>query len=121
VPVPLHPARLRARGFNQSLELIREANAHRAGRMPSRRIPIWTSALTRTRDTPPLGKESPAIRRSRLAGAFAADATLVKGRRLLVIDDVMTSGATLAECARTLLQAGAEDVLVGAVARATRA
>jgi predicted amidophosphoribosyltransferase len=121
LPVPLHPARLRARGFNQSLELIREANAHRAARMPARRIPVWTSALTRTRDTPPLGKESPAIRRSRLAGAFAADRTLVRGRRLLVIDDVMTSGATLAECARTLLDAGAEDVLVGAVARAVRA
>jgi predicted amidophosphoribosyltransferase len=56
-----------------------------------------------------------------VVGAFAADRSLVKGRRLLVIDDVMTSGATLAECARTLLDAGAEDVLVGAVARAVRA
>jgi ComF family protein len=121
LPVPLHPARLRARGFNQSLELIREANAHRASRLPVRRLPVWTSAVTRTRDTAPLGKESPAVRRSRLAGAFAADRALVKGRRLLVIDDVMTSGATLAECARTLLDAGAEDVLVGAVARVVRA
>jgi predicted amidophosphoribosyltransferase len=121
LPVPLHPARLRARGFNQSLELIREANIHRSARLPSRPLPVWTAALTRIRDTPPLGKESPAVRRSRVVGAFAADRSLVKGRRLLVIDDVMTSGATLAECAGTLLDAGAGDVLVGAVARAVRA
>jgi predicted amidophosphoribosyltransferase len=121
VPVPLHPARLRARGFNQTLELLREASAHRAARLPTRRLPIWTAALSRIRDTPPLGKEAPPVRRVRLAGAFVADPALVRGRRLLVVDDVMTSGATLAECARTLLDAGAEDVLVGALARAVRA
>ena len=120
LPVPLHPRRLRSRGFNQALELIREANAHRSCRSTSRRLPVWTGALVRHRDTPALGKESPAVRRSRLAGAFAVpEPSAVRGRRLLVIDDVMTSGATLAECARALIDAGAREVLVGALARAS--
>jgi predicted amidophosphoribosyltransferase len=131
LPVPLHPARLRGRGFNQALELLREASRHRA-RQPARpadrpralgapRLAVWPSALVRRRDTPPLGRESPAVRRSRLSGAFAvAQPARVRGRRLLVVDDVMTSGATLAECAQTLYTAGARDVLVGALARAAR-
>jgi predicted amidophosphoribosyltransferase len=135
LPVPLHPARLRARGFNQALELVREANRHRArprGRVahrqagrraetPAPQLAIWASALVRTRDTVALGRESPAIRRARLSGAFAvAQPARVRGRRLLVVDDVMTSGATLAECAQTLRGAGAREVLVGALARAPR-
>jgi predicted amidophosphoribosyltransferase len=135
LPVPLHPARLRARGFNQALELVREANRHRArppgipahrqtNRRPGTgdaRLAIWTSALVRTRDTAPLGRESPAVRRARLSGAFAVpQPARVRGRRLLVVDDVMTSGATLAECAHTLCVAGAREVLVGALARAPR-
>jgi predicted amidophosphoribosyltransferase len=60
------------------------------------------------------------VRRQRLAGAFAVPAPArVRGRRVLVVDDVMTSGSTLAECARTLLEAGAAEVLAGALARAT--
>jgi predicted amidophosphoribosyltransferase len=119
LPVPLHPRRLRARGFNQALELVREANAHRAARLPARRLPVLPSALIRHRDTPTLGREAPAVRRSRVHGAFAVpDAGAVRGRRLLVVDDVMTTGATLAECARTLLEAGADEVLVAALARA---
>lgn len=131
LPVPLHPARLRHRGFNQALELVREANRHRARRRSpvidaqvrasAAPLPVWTSALLRIQDTPPLARESPAVRRARLHGAFVVvDRERIRGRRLLVVDDVMTSGATLAECAQVLNSAGAREVLVGALARTTR-
>lgn len=129
VPVPLHPRRLRARGFNQALELVREARAFGRGRRPAgdhspptlNPPPLWPSVLQRVRDTAALGRESPAVRRSRLFGAFAvSQPARVRGRRLLLVDDVMTSGATAAECAGTLMAAGAAAVLVGALARAPR-
>jgi ComF family protein len=119
VPVPLHSRRLRSRGFNQALELARVAESFRRRRPGARRLPIHVDALIRRRDTPPLGHEPPPLRRRRVAGAFAVPRPRqVEGKRLLIVDDVMTTGATLAECARTLLQAGAREVLVAALARA---
>ena len=112
------------RGFNQALELVREAIAHRArAGCPRRRLPqsgpIGPAGVTGTPRRWAASRR--AVRRSRLAGAFASPIrALVRGRRLLVIDDVMTSGATLAECARTLLDAGASEVRVAALARACR-
>jgi predicted amidophosphoribosyltransferase len=124
LPVPLHPRRFRQRGFNQALELTREALAVRAYRartfgLPQVPLPVWVDALRRQRDTPALGRESGPVRRCRLAGAFAVPhRQQVRNRRLLLVDDVMTTGATFAECARTLLDAGASEVRVAAVARA---
>ena len=116
-PVPLHPRRLRQRGFNQALELLRAAE--RAGRGSRRRATIVPHNLRRVRDTPSLGLESPASRRRIVAGAFVAHRPeLFKDRRILLVDDVMTTGATLAECARVLFRAGAADVQVTALARA---
>jgi ComF family protein len=111
-PVPLHPRRLRARGFNQALDLLRAARPH------APRIEIVCDALARTVDTPSLGHGTPAQRRQIVADAFeVARPGRIEGRRVLVVDDVMTTGATLAECARVLLAAGASEVAVAALAR----
>lgn len=114
-PVPLHRIRLRQRGFNQALELLRVARQN----LPrSSETALLFNELQRVRDTPALGHESPSARRRILAGAFTvARPSRVAGRRILVLDDVMTTGATLAECARVLLRAGAADVQVAALAR----
>jgi ComF family protein len=116
LPVPLHPRRLRSRGFNQALELARAARA-----LVGRRTwpPLWVDALRRIRDTPALGRLSPRQRRSLVAEAFVVPLTnRVRGRALLVVDDVMTTGSTLAGCAQALLDAGAVEVRVASLARA---
>lgn len=116
-PVPLHPRRLHQRGFNQALELLRVAE--RSGRRPGVRAAIVPNGLCRVRDTPSLGLESPASRRRIVAGAFSVNKPeRFAGKRVLVVDDVMTTGATLAECSRVLRQAGATDVQVTVLARA---
>ncbi len=113
LPVPLHPRRLRQRGYNQALELVRAASV---GVPPG--VRVLCDALSRTLETPTLGHQSAALRRRIVADAFVARPQAVTGKRILVVDDVMTTGATLAECARTLLAAGASKVMVAALARA---
>jgi ComF family protein len=110
VPVPLHRWRLFRRGFNQAA-LLAQAVGGRAGR------PVCVDALRRTRRTRVLGTLSAAGRAEELSGAFEVRrrrADAVRGRRILLIDDVLTSGATAGACAKTLLDAGARhiDVLV---------
>jgi ComF family protein len=119
LPVPLHPRRLRVRGFNQALELLRAAEAQRR-RRPStpHRLRILVDTLRRDRDTPALGHEPPEARRQRLAGAFRVHhPERIAGRRVLLVDDVMTTGATARACTLALLGAGAEAVSVVALAR----
>jgi predicted amidophosphoribosyltransferase len=115
-PVPLHPERLKQRGFNQALEILRAANRALPEERRGRIVP---EALCRRIDTPALGHGSPEDRARAVAGAFAVPRPgHIAARHVLVVDDVMTSGATLAECARTLLAAGAAKVSVAVLARA---
>lgn len=111
VPVPLHLDRLRGRGFNQAMLLARA---------PSRRFGLELDGLSLVRTRPTaaqVGLGEPE-RRQNLCGAFAIRAgRSVRGRRVLLLDDVCTSTATAAACARTLLSAGATSVDVLTVAR----
>jgi ComF family protein len=112
VPVPLHRRRLLARKFNQSALLAR-AIAATTG------LQAVPDALRRTRKTASLGHLGREARRAEVAGAFAVRprrAAALVGRRVLLIDDVLTSGATAGACTEALLQAGAAavDVLVAA-------
>jgi ComF family protein len=111
VPVPLHRSRLRERGFNQAL-LIARGPAKRFG------LPVEARALRRHRPTAPQVGLDETERRRNLREAFSVEAIhLVEGRRILVIDDVITSGATADACARALLSAGASRVDVLSLAR----
>ncbi len=122
VPVPLHPRKLRRRGFNQALELARGGmRLLRAGEgVVAAGVPVLErSLLRRTRDTRELGHLGPIARLQEVAGAFAVAAPArLRGRRVLLIDDVFTTGATLNECAGVLCAAGAVEVRVVALARA---
>jgi ComF family protein len=112
VPVPLHRRRLFQRKYNQAAVL-----AYAVGRLAGRRV--MPDALVRTRRTAPLEEKSPEERAAEVAGSFEVRRTRVGqviGRTVLLIDDVMTSGATANACSEALLQAGAlaVDVLVAA-------
>ncbi|MGB8889575.1 MAG: ComF family protein [Candidatus Korobacteraceae bacterium] len=114
IPVPLHLSRRQSRGFNQA-ELIARA----AGKCLSPRLEVATGILRRKRDTLSQVGLSCEERRQNVQGAFRiSDPARVKGRILIVVDDVMTTGATLSECAGVLKQAGAERVWAATVARA---
>lgn len=116
VPVPLHYARLVRRGFNQSGWLAQEIS-HLSG------TPVMVDAIKRTRRTPTQGGPSARDRRRNVAGAFTIKertATRISGRRVLRVDDVLTTGATVSACTRALKQAGAENVDVLVLARVVR-
>ena len=103
VPVPLHVRRERERGYNQSDLLAREVSKHT-------NVPVATGVLRRTRDTPPqVSMSSPEQRRQNIEGAFQSTSEL-RGQRVLLIDDVVTTGATMSACAGPLKEAGASSV-----------
>lgn len=110
VPVPLYPPRLRERTYNQAWLLARELG-HR------RRLPAAHDVLVKCRATEPQQTLSARQRRENLQGAFALNRD-VEGKKILLIDDVMTTGVTLDLCSQVLLAAGAERVEVAVVARA---
>jgi ComF family protein len=107
-PVPLHPKRIKHRGFNQALLLAQV--------FPQ--TPVDREAVVRTRHTPPQVGLKPKERRDNVKGAFSVpDPALVKGKHVLLVDDLYTTGATVKECAKVLRKAGASRVEVLTVAR----
>ena len=108
VAVPLHRARQRRRGYNQAGIAAEAVAAHLA-------VPYRADALRRTRATAPQATLDADRRASNVVAAFAAAG--VVGERVLVVDDITTTGATLDACARALLDAGAVAVFALAVAR----
>lgn len=116
VPVPVHWRRLLARRYNQAAVLARALARELA-------VPDCPDLLTRTRRTQPHEGMGPEARFANVADAFRVTArhrSRLAGRRVLLIDDVMTSGATLSECAAACLAAGATQVEVVVLARAVR-
>jgi ComF family protein len=111
-PVPLHPNRVRERGYNQAA-LIGAAIARTLG-CPA------IAAAERLRDTPSQTHLSARERRDNMAGAFGA-LPAARGQRVLLVDDVLTTGATLSACAAALRDAGAALVYGGAIAAAVLA
>jgi ComF family protein len=113
VPVPVHAERARRRGYDQAALLAAEAS--RLLRMP------WLDALERTRNTVPQFDLGRRARRTNVAGAFAlrepSRAAKIDGRWIVLVDDVMTTGATLVACAEALYGAGAVAVSAVTVAR----
>jgi len=111
VPVPLHPSRLREREFNQALLLCDYVRAESG-------LPVIPDALERIRVTPPQIGLSHRDRRRNMRRAFIPyRPERIEGRRIVLIDDVFTTGATVNECARALKKAGADSVCVLTVAR----
>ncbi len=117
VPVPLHPLRLRERGYNQAAELARFAGA-------AIRLPVFAHALERLRATRPQSGLGASGRSANVAGAFRARALPrgpgAPGLRVALVDDVVTTGSTAAAAARALRDAGAGSVELWAVAHALR-
>ena len=107
--MPLHPLRLRERGFNQSVLLAQRI----AGRL---NIPLLLNACERTRNTSPQSTLPWQKRGKNMRGAFACNTDL-SGRNIAIVDDVMTTGASIEELARTLRLAGAGEVSAWVVAR----
>lgn len=118
VPVPLWQGRRRTRGFNQAEEIARSFVRSRAA---AASIQLDTASLIRQRETASQTGLTRHQRRANVRGAFAVVRREgITGRSILLIDDVMTTGTTVGECARVLLRAGSKEVFVATAARATK-
>jgi ComF family protein len=111
VPVPLHPRKQRQREFNQA-EYLAAALGRAVG------VPVLKGKVRRIKDTGTQTKLGAEARARNLRGAFAVrDEAIFKGKRLVLLDDVFTTGATMDSCAKTMKSAGAREVVALAVAR----
>jgi ComF family protein len=117
IPVPLARVRERERGFNQSERLARSLAARW-------RVPAWTHCLERSRATQTQTRLTPEERRHNVSGAFRAAPSArasLRGAHVVLVDDVVTTGATLSECAATLFEGGARIVSIVTFGRAPAA
>lgn len=112
IPMPMHPQRLNERGFNQAAEIARVVS-RKTG------TPLAQDTVTRIRETEPQASLPLAKRRHNMRNAFSCTRDL-SGKRIAMVDDVMTSGSSLEELAKTLKKAGAAEVECWIVARTLR-
>lgn len=104
MPIPLNPKRLKQRGYNQAFLLCHKFET-------DLKLPVDTTSLIRKVDTPTQTALSKEERKHNLEGAFqVVDKKVIKGKKILLIDDVYTTGATLEEASKTLLKAGAKEI-----------
>ena len=111
IPVPLHPARLRQRGYDQALELTKALSREC-------RLPLCGNRLRRVRATEPQTELGAEARQRNVRRAFGLRAGPPLPAHVALVDDVMTTGATVSECAETLLDAGVDRVDIWTIARA---
>ena len=110
IPVPLHLNKLKERGFNQSALL-----AIKLSKILN--IPFELNALRRVKETSPLYELSRRQRFLELKGAFEVKGKIVRDKKILLVDDVLTTGATVEEISKTLLSVGCSEVFVGSLCR----
>ncbi|HLY43616.1 MAG TPA: phosphoribosyltransferase family protein [Terracidiphilus sp.] len=121
IPIPLHRSKSAARGFNQAKLLAQHAVASLRRTHPVWRLTLAPGLLVRHRQTGSQAGLTPRQRRLNVRGAFRIkDAGAIAGKDVLVIDDILTTGATARAAAQALLSAGAESVWVATLARAHR-
>ena len=121
IPVPLHRTKYRQRGFNQAHALARRALDVLRKSHPEWHLSLAPSALLRVRSTESQAGLTPRQRRGNLRGAFkVSDPAAIRDKQILLVDDILTTGATARAAAQSLVRAGAASVYVATLARARR-
>lgn len=121
VPVPLHRTKNRQRGFNQARALAQGAIDSLGHSHPAWKLALAPSTLMRLRATETQAGLTPTQRRKNVRGAFkVSDPSAVRGKHVLLVDDILTTGATARAAAQSLMKAGAASVYVATLARARR-
>jgi len=122
IPVPLHRSKYAERGFNQARAVAEQALRSLGRSHPAWKLTLAPSTLMRLRATGSQAGLSPRQRRVNVRGAFqVADTAAVKGKHILLVDDILTTGATARAASKALKRAGAATVWVATLARAGRA